>query len=388
LGQYQAPAIITVRQVFDLMRLGMIVVPEMGEGCEAETKRLHLSIVRYELLRNLDFFSKTEKQQAMMMEELKNHIDILTPHYFPKGTIKSAAVKGYSLLVTNMSRPNDVAQMIPFPQQVVADHLIVPMDDFIDRLVMSIDKAEKVLKNPVLQSNDMQIEESLNTTVLGGNAILDALRTKSRDSERQEYGNAKLVVGWSIGESIYSLEKDMSSDDSLLKQVKVDHESTAGAWTVMNISRQGAALERLEGEALPLGVGAMLGLHWQPHRGEPRFAFIRWIRYPKPGEQQIGIEFYLRDYVAVTAVMLSIGDSEEKKRWSILATFEDDGEHIIVFPDTDVFKGMVFSVADDDRGGYFKVSSIIEVGPNYSICHAKIASELETRDMDSQGLKL
>ena len=387
LGSYHAPAVITVRQVFGLMRLGMVVVPELGERTEEETKRLYLSIVRYELLRGLDFFSKTVEEQSMMMDELQHHVNQLTPHYLPKGGLKSSEMKGYSLLVTNMSRPNDTAQVVTFaPQPTTSDYIIIPMDDFIDKLVMAIDRAEKVINNPVLQSNDLQIEASLQTTVLGGNAILDALRTKSRDSERQEYGNAKLVVDWSLQHSISVLQNTLAPKENILsKPTEIEDENDvapAHAWTVINISRQGMAIERLSAVPPEREVNALVGLHWKPHRGEPCFAFIRWIRYPKEGEQQMGLQFYLRDFVPVNATMLSIGDTKEHRKWSLLASFEADGEHVIVFPDPTVFKGMVFSVEEASHGGYYKVIQVQEVGSNYAICVAQVASELDTKHID------
>jgi len=389
LGSYQAPPIITVRQVFDLMRLGLAVVKEIPGDAEKETKRLYMAIVRYELLRNLDFFSKTKPEQNMMMDELQHHIGILTPYLVKKGELRRPEVKGYSLLVTNLSRPNDTAQVIPFlPEASVTDVLVVPMDDFLDRLVTAIDRAEKVMKSAVLQSKELQVEHSLKTTVVGGNAILDALRTKSRDAVRQEYGNAKLVVGWSLTQSISDIQDDDDSKSAIFEQQAVDTPKrvpTLGNWTVMNVSREGLAIERLSNLEPERGVGSMVGLHWKPHRGEPLFGFIRWIRYPKLGEQQIGLEFYLRNYVPVRAVMLSIGDSKVKRAWSVLATFEKDGEHTIVFPDTTVFKGMVFSVSDDSYGGFFKVILVESVGPNYSICNVRIASELDTKSIDKQA---
>ncbi|MDQ6978454.1 MAG: hypothetical protein Q9M75_10100, partial [Ghiorsea sp.] len=39
LGSSHAPAVITVRQVFDLMRLGMVVMPELDEGATEERSR-------------------------------------------------------------------------------------------------------------------------------------------------------------------------------------------------------------------------------------------------------------------------------------------------------------------------------------------------------------
>jgi len=232
----------------------------------------------------------------------------------------------------------------------------------------------------------LQIEASLQTTVLGGNAILDALRTKSRDTERQEYGNAKLVVDWSLQHSISVLQSTLAPKENILsKQRETEDENDvapAHAWTVINISRQGMAVERLSAVPPEREVNALVGLHWKPHRGEPCFAFIRWIRYPKEGEQQVGLQFYLRDFVPVNATMLSIGDTKEHRKWSLLATFEADGEHVIVFPDPTVFKGMVFSVEEASHGGYYKVVQVQEVGSNYAICVAQVASELDTKHID------
>ncbi len=385
LKDYNAPAVITIRQVFDLMRLGMVVIAELGDEAEKEKKRLFLAIARYEMMRNLDFFSKMKSEQEMLMDELEHHIGILKPYYLPRGAVKAVGLKGYSLLVSNLSRPNDTAQVMPFPPQTaITDYIIIPLDDFIDKLVLSVDRAERVLKNPLLQSKDMQIEKALHTTVVGGNAILDALRTKSRDTERQEYGNAKLSLGKSLSESILEVQEEMreaQEDKFEANQVLQLHHlqtkaNASSAWTVMNVSKGGIAIERMGGEELNCGVGSMVGLHWNPHRGEPQFGFIRWIRNPKPGEKQMGIKLHLQHYLPVRAVMMAMGDTQKTRSWPVLATFEDDGEHIMVFPDTNVFKGMVFTIGDEGYGGYFKVRSIQSSGPNYVECLVGIADEL------------
>ena len=258
------------------------------------------------------------------------------------------------------------------------------MDDFLDKLVTAIDRAEKVLHNPVLQSSDLQMEESLQATVLGANAILDALRTKSRDMERQEYGNAKLVVDWSLQNSMEKLYRKFVPHAGILSKQGASDDDTPppDAWTVINISRQGMAVERLHAKPPEREVGALVGLHWKPHRGEPFFAFIRWIRYPKAGEQQMGMEFYLRDFVPAHATILSVGERKERRKLPVLATFEDDGEHIMVFPDHNIFKGLAFSVEDEAHGGYYKVTHVQETGSNYAIALVEIASELDTRHID------
>ena len=389
LSGYQSPGIITIRQVFDLMRLGMTLLPELPEGVEDEKKRLYAAIVRYELLRNLDFFSLTEKEQAMVMEELKHHIPVLTPYYLAKGAIKSAEVHGYSLLVTNLSRPHETAKVLPFaPDSTATDHLLVPMDDFIDKLVMSIDRAEKVLKDPLLQTKNMQMEEALHTTVVGGNAILDALRTKSRINDRQEYANAKLTVDWGLIDLMaVAMEEDLeeSGVPALGAEAAAPILLRGSEWTVLNISKHGIAIERLSSEKPDGKVGDMVGLNWTPHRGEPRFAFIRWIRYPKPGEQHIGLEFYMQKHVVLRAVMLSVGDTNENRAWPTLISFEEGNEHTVLFPDSHIFKGMVFSIQRGINRELFKVSELQEQGSNYSICVVVPATELDTQNVDASA---
>jgi len=65
-----------------------------------------------------------------------------------------------------------------------------------------------------------------------------------------------------------------------------------------------------------------------------------------------------------------------------LASFEKDGDYMVVFPDNTVFKGMVFSVIEAAYGGYYKVVQVQEVGSNYAICVAQVASELDTKHID------
>jgi hypothetical protein len=390
LAEYQSAGVITVRQVFDLMRLGMAVLPELSDDAEVEKRRLYVAILRYEMLRNLDFFSLTKEEQTMVMDELKHHISSMVPYYLAKGAVKSADIQGYSLLVTNLSRPHDTAKVLPFPSNTNAsDYIIVPLDDFLDKLVTSIDRAEKVMNDPLLQSKDIQIETSLKTTVVGGNAILDALRTKSRGVERQEYGNAKLAVDWSLKKTMdKTTEDEPESTGGLLQQsidVDVIPPSVKDTWSVLNISKKGIAIERLGTEKPEKGIGYLVGLEWLPHRGEPLYAFIRWIRFPKPGEQQIGLEFYLRQHIPLRAVMLSVGDTDDSRFWSVLATFDESGEHTFLFPDSHVFKGMVFSLGMEKYGGYYKVVEVLDQGPNYSVCNVNVAAELDTHQVDAQA---
>jgi len=46
------------------------------------------------LLRGLDFFSKTQEEQNMMMDELQHHVERLAPYSLPKDGLKSSEMKG------------------------------------------------------------------------------------------------------------------------------------------------------------------------------------------------------------------------------------------------------------------------------------------------------
>ncbi len=90
----------------------------------------------------------------------------------------------------------------------------------------------------------------------------------------------------------------------------------------------------------------------------------------------MGIKLHLEHYLPVRATMVPMGDTKKTRSWPVLATFEDDGEHTLVFPDTSVFKGMVFELDDEDYPGYFKVKNIESSGLNYAVCLVGIAAEL------------
>ncbi|MDQ6983775.1 MAG: hypothetical protein Q9M44_03575, partial [Ghiorsea sp.] len=111
--------------------------------------------------------------------------------------------------------------------------------------------------------------------------------------------------------------------------------------------------------------------------------FIRWIRYPKPGEQQMGLDFYMQKHVVLKAVMLSIGDTSEHRKWPVLVSFEEGNEHTMLFPDGNIFTGLVFSIQRGVQKDLFKVLEILDQGANYSLCVAGEASELDTQNVDS-----
>ncbi|MDQ7010583.1 MAG: hypothetical protein Q9M29_02055 [Mariprofundaceae bacterium] len=376
LEQYQAPAVIATRQVFDLARLGLTVMPTLGEEAAAERARLCKAVASHEFLRMLDFYGKSHSAQKMAWQELQHHIGILEPRFCRKGEAPPA-IADSTILVTNMSRPNDAAKVVSkLPASMQTDAIIIPIDAFVDRLVTAIDRVESVLHSADKQKSDLHTEEALHTTIIGGNAILDTLRTKDRVDERKDYAGSRVILNWDAAKAIVESHTALVMSDY---EYAPSERSNVEAWSVVNINAHGCGLERLHYEPLDLGVGALIGLSWIPHKGEPMLGIIRWIKEPKPGEQLMGVEFFKGKYKLVKGAMLGGGseDMTEKRAWPLLIR-PGKKYHTVLFPESRIFKKMTFVLSHEGRTGHFQVLEVVEAGPNYSLCKIGLARELST----------
>jgi len=179
LEEYRVPAVITTRQVFDLSRLGLAVLPVLPEDAVSERDRLERAVSSHEILRKLDFFGKSRVVQKTIWQELSNHIGVLKPRFCHKGDAP-ADLEGSSFLFTNFMRPHTAPEVTSkLPSEFISDGIAIPMDEFVDRLVTAVNRVETVLNSPDLQKQDMHTEEALHATILGGNAILESMHAKN-----------------------------------------------------------------------------------------------------------------------------------------------------------------------------------------------------------------
>lgn len=376
LQAYQAPAVIATRQVMDLARLGLSVAPILKEDALSERDRLYKAVANFEILRTLDFYGKSHAEQKMTWEELQSHVVVLKPRLVRKGDT-APAFEDATLLVTNMAKPNDPAKvMAKLPDPLPYDVIVIPMDTFVDRLVTAIDRVEGILKSQEAQRNDLITEESLQRTIIGGNALLNALRMKDRKADRIEQQNIRVIIEWDIAKSFVEAHSAlvMSEYEYAPSQAECD-----AAWSVVDMSNTGAGLERMSYEPIELSVGAMIGLSWIPHHGEPMLGFIRWIKEPKPGEQRMGIEFFNEKFRLVKGGLIGSGGDEltEKRAWPILLRPTKKGT-IAIFPDARIFKNMAFAIAHEGERLHLKVGRIIQSGVNFTICQVVKPKELDT----------
>jgi len=371
---YQAPAVLTNRQSFDLMRLGLSVVPALSKDADKEKERLYTAVSSHEFLRLLDFYGKSKKEQKMTWDELICHVGTLSPKLFRKGDT-SPALKDETFMIVNFMKPNEGAKIVSkLPEKFEMDLIVIPLDDFVDRMVTAINRVETVIKSPDLQKGDLHTEEALYRTIVGGNAILDTLRIKDRSAKRSDYSGTRVVLEWNAGKAF----KDSHTAVILEEYEYAPSDSNSGlSWVVANISNQGTGLERLSDERdFKLGVGAIVGMSWIPHRNEPTLGTVRWIREPKSGEQRLGIKFFHQDFKLYKGVMLGGKDDEGLSRqWPVLVK-PGQPHHTAVFPDPKIYKNMTFMLSNDGKGAHFKVIKVMKSGPNYSFCKVGIADEI------------
>jgi len=366
LGQYHSPAVLTTRQVFDLMRLGLSVAPILKEQDISERKRLFQAVSNHEILRMLDFHSKTPRAQKITWQELQHHIGILEPRFVRKGETPEKLAKD-TYITTYCSRPNDAAKIYStLPSTFDADMIIFPANAFIDRLVTAIDRVETVLKNPALQHNDLHTEEALHATIVGGNAILNTLRERQRTCERTNNTGTRAALEWNAAKAITEASRAMALDEY---EYAPSQYANREPWTLLNISKHGCALERLSDHMHEAAVGSLIGLNWMPHNKEPMLGFIRWMKEIKPGEQRMGVEFFSESFKLYKGAILGGGsaDTSTARSWPVLVK-AGKPYHTALFPDCRIFHDMTFLLTQDGKGAHFKVVEVEQGGTNYCIC--------------------
>jgi len=373
--RYQSPAVLTNRQSFDLMRLGLSVLPALPEDAVSERDRLRKAVSSHEFLRMLDFYGKSEAEQKMTWRELQHHVGTLEPKLIRKGD-SSPELADETYMSTNLIQPNKSATVISkLPDECIADTVIIPLDKFVDRMVTAINRVETVLKSPDLQQNDLFTEEALYTTIVGGNAILDTLREKERAGDRKDYSGTRLIIEWDSKRAFKESHTAVILDEY---QYAPSDRINPSAWSVVDISQHGVGLERVSEEGFELGVGAMVGLSWIPHKNEPMLGTVRWIKETKSGEHRMGIKFLQQKLKLYKGTMLGHATDEDinqSRSWPVLIK-PGTPHHTAVFPECKVFKNMAFMLSHEGKGAHFKVVKVMKTGPNFSFCKVAPVEEM------------
>ncbi|NWF35692.1 hypothetical protein [Mariprofundus sp. KV] len=358
LEQYRATPVIATRQFFELARLGLDVAAALDEQLKPKARQLITAICRHELLRAIDFFSKTVAQQHMIARELEYHINQLQAHYCRQQSQLPVSA-GKACLLTNMSRPNDPPTLMQAIQgSLPFDAIIIPVDVLIQRLHRAVAHIESLHENRDRQRNELHTEEAMLTTQVGGHAILDALTTHPQRRQRISSPNTHVIFEWNSLRSFLQKAAQQSEADQTDQQ-----------WHLIDSTDVGICVERLNGdEQRSDAVGSMVGISWFPDSGQPKLGFVRWMKQSRSGEQRLGIELYRQPVKMVQASIESGSNAMNAKRSWPLLILPAKGSLTAWFPENRVYRNMVFVIRNGDESIHFKIKEIVESGPNYCRC--------------------
>jgi len=383
--QYRATSIIVTRQFFDLARLGLDVSAALGDSAPSKTSRLHKAVCNHEMLRKIDLFGNTHARQQHIWQELQCHISALTPRLHHSGDML-ANTGDRSLMLINLNRPNDAGRIIPqLPSPVEFDCIVISLDKLTERLNKAIDSVEAVLLDQQMQKKTLHTEQALEKTLIGGKAILAALRNEKRSGARTLHAEARVQIHFNLPKAI--VQAFASTASALPSAQKTVENNQENAWNLIDFNRNGICLERMHTEPLPELPGHLVGLGWtfgenNLHRlfiswkegvdkknpPAPALGFIRWSKILKAGEQRIGIEFFGSNFKLARAIIVGGDQSMENKRtWPVLIQAGESSQTII-FPETSVYKHMTFMLLQGNQHAHFKIASITDTGLNYTQC--------------------
>lgn len=357
LESYQATPVIATRQFFELARLGLDIIPLLDEKESANCRRLTVAICRHELLRAMDFYSKTIEQQQIVLKELAYHVDALDAFLLRSGEHNQAAERERALL-SNINRPNDPPALVDqFQGSIPFDAIVLPVDKLLHRLTTAVDRIEELQASDEKQSNTLYTEEAVNTTRIGGNTILDAITMRKERLLRNTDSNIHLHIEWDSTKAfIHSIKAESDNYEK----------SSGAAWRVINRSDHGCSIEQLQTDNREIHVGSMIGII---HADSAiKLGFIRWMKQSKSGETQLGICYFSQPYKLVHANIESGSKAmNEKRSWPLLVS-PGKGALTAYFPENRIYQNMVFIINSGENRLYFKVREISETGPNYCKC--------------------
>jgi len=363
LETYQSPGIITIRRIFNLERLGLGALQAMPEGLEEARAHLQHLVARYELLRALDFFGKPPSEQKIIWQLLQKDGGELQPRFYRHQDAPPSRLPGKLFLLTILSRPDQAPYVTHRPEKFPGDTILIPLSRFLSHLAEEYKKSKILLRDEDLQKKVMRTEDELQLTMIGSGLILNDLRMKER-AKRYQYRETRVYINGDLRRAFAGVEDTGKISRYTLAPFELNADNT---WLIADISKTGLGLMRHSSSHADIEVGAMAGLKWPHHKGEPELGFIRWFKEPKPDEQHLGIEFLQGNFRLISASLTGAGAIVSLKMippWPVIAERRLDSLRIFS-PEKNIFAGNILNLSNTEHPGPYKVHHIIRTGPNY-----------------------
>ncbi|MDQ6979463.1 MAG: hypothetical protein Q9M09_04700, partial [Mariprofundaceae bacterium] len=285
------PPVLDVRQTFDMARLGLVIARTLDlSQAEEDINRLKQAFIQHELLRRMDMFSLTEREQKIISHRLLDFIHHADVEFSRSGEIPSHLGSG-PYLVSRMDYPH----MKPRRSGQLSD--VLPLNAFLIHAATLFRQAAKAVDAShstfqiELDVPELCLEDDARSFALCGAMLLRTFKTLERPA-RQNLNEARLSV---------PIRPALMQAEGLYALNPAD---TYHAWAVVNLSQYGVMLESMNA---PFLVSSLVEIKLA---STLRYGLVRWYRASLQGYVKCGIEFTASEMIAAKVTLLNFANSD------------------------------------------------------------------------------
>jgi len=288
-----------IRQTFEMARLGLVLARTLPPKT-ADVVRLKQVIVHHELLRRIDMFSLTDKQQRVVRKRLAQFATYADVQYVAAGqSFEGGDHPTY--LVTAMEQPQAKPYVASHDveQQTMEDRLVIHLGALAQRLtemVHGVSVAEKLL----FEVAESYAENDTGSFLLCAVILTNAFKSPMRKSQQPRQSSNRTV----------RVRAAFIRSDGLLS---VDPEEQFRDWKTINESKHDMLITA---KTRPFPVTSLIEVD---DANELRFGLVRWYQAGLQGDIRSGVQFIAATLLSAKARRVHFGPVQSQdKYWQAL----------------------------------------------------------------------
>jgi len=288
-----------IRQTFEMARLGLMLARTLPPE-SADVARLKREIVNHELLRRIDMFSLTEKQQRVVRKRLAQFSTYADVQYVAAGQPFAGGVHP-TYLVTAMEQPlaKPYVASHDVERQATDDRLVIHLGALTQRLtemVHGVSVAEKLL----FEVAESYAENDTGSFLLCAVILTNAFKSPTRKSQQPRQSSNRTV----------RVRAGFIRSDGLLS---VDPEEQFKDWQTINESNHDMLITA---KARPFPVTSLIEVD---DTNERRFGLVRWYQASLQGGIRCGVQFIAASLLSAKARRIQFDPLQSQgKYWQAL----------------------------------------------------------------------
>jgi len=319
------------------------------------------------LLRCMDLYARTDEQQRLVRQELKRYAERVVPVLYGRGKQLPRGANVY--LVTSTTQLHlPPTKLTRLPDVAESDVLVMPLDAFLAGINRDLKLAKRVVEMGAGKGKLLMTERRFNEISQGTAVIRRSLQSVSRKNARHRIEGIRALLDVQLSDAF----DHFSGHGPCLTDKMLNDAEKRLAWSVVNVSETGAALQRMGHAWQEIQCGALVGARWIGERVGSGLAVVRWFRESKPGEQSIGIEFVGGTLQATRGMLVGDQSAPMSRRCSLL--YDPAEPKRVWFPYVKMEVGSKLIYLFEGEGIRCHVAKVLRSGPNFTCCELAFES--------------